>query len=435
MAEQTTKVPITTDNTKKEEPKPITDNTKKEEPKPTTETTKKEDQTDKMDTEIKTNDDTKKEEVKTNVTDNTKKQDEKQTSDITTDNTKKEEPKPTETTKKEEQTDKMDTEIKINDDTKKETSDTKKESRHRSEGLVNWLEFVTTDKNKSLEFFKRIFGWTSEVGDEQNYIQVRDGDKIIGGFQEQDKNTPKREFNTVNVYFCSNNADETALKVKENGGTIVKEPFDVKDIGRMAIFKDLEGGEFRVWQSKTHFGIPHVDDTDLANIPGFPVWFELNTRDLNRAINFYEKVFGWDHITKDTESNYTILFKGNEQVGGAIQISDEWPKETPSHWITYFQVNDVEGSEKLVKELGGNIAPPRSNRGLKEKISTVSDPTGITFQLTGNANLQDLRRSSKIEGEKKLQEDKSLKRKLPSESLTVDGIKGEQPETKKRKIS
>jgi len=203
----------------------------------------------------------------------------------------------------------------------------------------------------------------------------------------------------------------------------------------MAIVKDSDGGEFMVWQGKKHFGTPHLEDTDLVNIPGFPIWFELNTRDLNKAINFYEKVFGWEHVT-NTESNYTIFFKGDEQVGGVNIMSDEWPKETPSNWMTYFQVNDIEGSEKLVKELGGN-ALSRSNKGMIERTSTVSDPTGITFQLTRNANLQELRKFRKIqnEGEKKLGEDRSLKRKLSQENLNVDGNKGEQPETKKRKIS
>ncbi len=56
-------------------------------------------------------------------------------------------------------------------------------------------------------------------------------------------------------------ADETADKVEAAGGTVVVEPMDVMDIGRVAFSADPTGAVFGVWQPKTFTG------ADLVNAP------------------------------------------------------------------------------------------------------------------------------------------------------------------------
>ena len=55
-----------------------------------------------------------------------------------------------------------------------------------------------------------------------------------------------------NTYIWVDDADETADKVRAAGGTVLIEPFDVMDAGRMAVFADPEGAVFCVWQAKEH---------------------------------------------------------------------------------------------------------------------------------------------------------------------------------------
>ena len=43
-----------------------------------------------------------------------------------------------------------------------------------------------------------------------------------------------------NTYVAVDSADETASGVRDAGGRVVMEPFDVGDSGRMAVFTDLE---------------------------------------------------------------------------------------------------------------------------------------------------------------------------------------------------
>ena len=64
----------------------------------------------------------------------------------------------------------------------------------------------------------------------------------------------------MNTYVRVDSADETAAKVREAGGSVVTEPFDVMDFGRMAVFTDPEGAMFCVWQAKQNKGATIVNE-------------------------------------------------------------------------------------------------------------------------------------------------------------------------------
>ena len=60
---------------------------------------------------------------------------------------------------------------------------------------------------------------------------------------------------TWNTYIWVDSADETAAKVRDAGGGVMIEPFDVMDAGRMAVFTDPEGAVFFVWQARAAQGL------------------------------------------------------------------------------------------------------------------------------------------------------------------------------------
>ena len=93
-----------------------------------------------------------------------------------------------------------------------------------------------------------------------------------------------------NTYIWVDNADETAAKVREAGGSVLMEPMDIFDSGRMAFFADPEGAEFGVWQPNQHRGASVVNEPGSLNFNG------LHTRDLEGAKAFYGAVFGWEAL-------------------------------------------------------------------------------------------------------------------------------------------
>jgi uncharacterized protein len=103
-----------------------------------------------------------------------------------------------------------------------------------------------------------------------------------------------------NTYVWVASADDTAAKVPDAGGSVVMEPFDVMDSGRMAVFADPEGAAFCVWQAKEHRGARIVNEHGSLNFNG------LNTRDVDGAKSFYGSVFGWTTLAIDAGAMWTL---------------------------------------------------------------------------------------------------------------------------------
>src|SRR3712207_4079850 len=93
---------------------------------------------------------------------------------------------------------------------------------------------------------------------------------------------------TWNTYVWVESADDTATKVRDAGGTVITEPFDVGDARRMAVCADPDGAAFSLWQAKAHRGAKVVNEHGSLNFN------DLVTRDLERAAAFYGAVFGWE---------------------------------------------------------------------------------------------------------------------------------------------
>ena len=99
------------------------------------------------------------------------------------------------------------------------------------------------------------------------------------------------------------------------------EPIDVMDQGRMAFFFDPTGAAFGVWQPKEHTG------ADVVSEPGSVAWNQVNTRDPEKASEFYKAVFGWDSERVDTGgANYWELQLDGSSVGGMFEMGDDFPR-------------------------------------------------------------------------------------------------------------
>jgi predicted enzyme related to lactoylglutathione lyase len=198
-----------------------------------------------------------------------------------------------------------------------------------------------------------------------------------------------------NTYICVDSADETASTVREAGGTVLMEPFDIMDSGRMAVFADPEGAAFFVWEAKQFKGAQIVNEHGSLNFNG------LNTRDVERAKSFYGSVFGWttldvgggaemwtrpgygDHLERDNPDLRKLIAEtggppGFEDVVASINpIPDDQP-DTPPHWSVTFAADDADATAAKATELGGTlIAPPFDAPWTRMTI--VSDPQGATF--------------------------------------------------------
>jgi len=247
-------------------------------------------------------------------------------------------------------------------------------------GAFCWVEMITTHREGAADFYGKLFGWTThddEIPGGGVYTMLRLGDGNVGGLYEQ-----PAEMKALSVppawlpYVTVENAATACARAEELGGSVVKDTFDVMEIGSMAVLCDPTGAAFAVWQPKTHTGADFGDGR-----PGSVCWNELATNDSKKASAFYEGMFGWNASVMEMGSGpYTMFGNGEAQAAGMLQMTDEW-KGAPSHWLVYFAVSDCDSTVIEAEGLGGSLrVEPRDIPGMG-RFAILADPQGGGFAI------------------------------------------------------
>jgi uncharacterized protein len=252
-------------------------------------------------------------------------------------------------------------------------------------GTPSWVDLGTPDIDKAVDFYGGLFGW--DIPESENaeqtggYRQAMLRGKPVAGMMPLMQEGQPPAWST---YVAVEDADATAAKVRDAGGTALAEPMDVMDLGRMAVFVDPTGAVFGIWQAGTFIGAEVVNEANAR------LWNELNTRDPEAAKSFYAGVFGWSYEEREFETGaYTTLKAGEDTVGGMIDISGRVPEEVPAHWLVYFAVDDTDATLANAKGSGGSVAFGPVDLTRVGRIAVVQDPFGAAFAvMTPDPNMQ-----------------------------------------------
>jgi uncharacterized protein len=254
------------------------------------------------------------------------------------------------------------------------------------------------DPEAAVDFYGALFGWEFEdvmpPESEAQYFVARLRGRDVAAVGSIPEGAP--QIAMWRTYIWVDSADETASKVGDAGGDVVMEPFDVEpEAGRMAVFTDPEGAEFRAWQAKENRGAQLVNEPGSLNLNG------LNTRDVGGAKSFYGLVFGWRTLALDggpemwtvpgfgdfLERDNPDLRKQMAEAGAPKRFEDvvasinpiaaDQP-DTPAHWSVTFAVDDADATAAKAAELGGKvIVPPFDAPWVR--MTVIGDPQGATF--------------------------------------------------------
>ena len=239
-----------------------------------------------------------------------------------------------------------------------------------------WVDLASPDAEASREFYSTLFGWQVEVNVDPQYggygLARMAGKDVAGIGPKQSPEVP-----TVwSLYIGTDDIDDLVRRVESAGGTVVVPPFEVGDQGRMAVFQDPTGAFISAWQATAMGGFG-------TSGPGSFDWTELNARGVDRAIPFYEAVFGWTTRTSpmgEGQPPYTEFLLGERSIAGAWQMNETMPAEVPSYWGIYFAVEDVDDAFRRAVELGATeMVPPQDFPG--GRFAIVTDPHGASFGL------------------------------------------------------
>jgi uncharacterized protein len=243
-------------------------------------------------------------------------------------------------------------------------------------GTPSWVDLASPDPDASARFYGGLLGWeavdTGPVEETGGYrmLQLR-GRNVAGLGPTQGEGQPAM----WTTYVGTDDAEAVAARVREAGGQVIMEPFDVLGVGRMAVFSDPGGAFFSVWQPQTHHG------ADVVNEPGALAWNELATRDIDAAKAFYGAVFGWDAETNAYgETSYSEWKLDGRSIGGMIAMNEQWPAEVPPHWMVYLAVADADAAVERAQELGGKVAVPPTDTPAG-RFAVLNDPHGAVFSV------------------------------------------------------
>jgi predicted enzyme related to lactoylglutathione lyase len=237
-----------------------------------------------------------------------------------------------------------------------------------------WVDLGTKDPAAARDFYTKVFGWDIQVNPDPQYggyglAKVAGQDVAgIGGTQSPEQPSAWA------AYIGTDDIEKLGNRVEAAGGKVVAPAFDVGDQGKMAVYQDPIGAFISAWQPTRMGGF----QTQGAN--GFG-WAELNARGLDKALPFYQEVFGW--TAKKSEAGgqaYTEFLVDGDSIAGAQEMGPMVPAEMPSYWMVYFDVEDVDRTFKKAIDAGARemMAPQDFPGG---RFAIVGDPQGAFFGL------------------------------------------------------
>jgi uncharacterized protein len=251
------------------------------------------------------------------------------------------------------------------------------------EGTPCWVDVQVDDLVAARSFYTDLLGWEIADGPEDSggYLMALLNGKPAAGIGLKPEGMPMPSAWTT--YLAADSADDIHRKIVDAGGQPFMDPFDVLDVGRMFVAADPAGAVFGVWQARAHKGM------GVFNEPGACTWNELHTRDYTAGREFYAQVFGYTYtdVGDGQTMNYAMFSlpgaAAGESVGGVNDLT-RMPGETPSHWLTWFNVAGCDASVAKAEELGASVMMPTADSaagrmailaGAQGEVFGVIDPS------------------------------------------------------------
>lgn len=239
-------------------------------------------------------------------------------------------------------------------------------------GTFCWIELGTSDAAAAKQFYQSLFAWTAAeypMGEMGTYYVFQKNGKDVAAMYQLTPDMAGVPAHWLS-YLAVADADASSAKIASLGGTVVNGPFDVGDMGRMAVIADPQGAHFAIWQTVTRAGVETRDEENSL------CWNELQVRDAAKAKAFYPALFGW---RMKESPDYTEWHLGEHAVGG-MAVSQE-PPEVPSYWLPYFAVADCEDAVQRAQGAGAQVFVPPMDIEKVGRFSVLADPQGAVFAV------------------------------------------------------
>ncbi|HEY9229528.1 MAG TPA: VOC family protein [Gemmatimonadaceae bacterium] len=248
-------------------------------------------------------------------------------------------------------------------------------------GRFVWTELMTNDIVRARDFYTKVIGWTTKNwnGANKEYVTWLAGETPIGGLMPLPEDakamgTPPSWLAYVEVP----DVDATVEQAVKLGAKVLAPKMVIPDVGRLAVLRDPQGAVIAVITS-AKVPQPETDPRPLEFS-----WHELVTTDQVGAIDFYQKLFGWDSKgdfdMEEGKGTYKMFGRDRFTYGGVMTKPSDMP--VPSHWLHYISVKDSAdaAAERATKAGGKLMLGPMEVPG-GDRIAILTDPQGAMFAV------------------------------------------------------
>jgi len=113
---------------------------------------------------------------------------------------------------------------------------------------------------------------------------------------------------------------------------------------------------------------------------GTPTWIDLGIPDLERAMEFYRGLFGWQYdVGPAATGRYTMCLLHGRPVAAITPNPD--PAATACWWNVYLATGDCDGTAKRITDAGGTLLQAPMDVMDQGRMALARDPVGAQFGL------------------------------------------------------
>jgi uncharacterized protein len=109
-------------------------------------------------------------------------------------------------------------------------------------GAFSWSELLTADVPGAVEFYTKLFGWTTQElqMEGMSYTLIKVGESDVGGIMKMPQEAQGMP-PAWGVYVTVDDVDTTAKTAEKLGGKIIVPPQDIPEVGRFCVIQDPQG--------------------------------------------------------------------------------------------------------------------------------------------------------------------------------------------------
>ena len=251
-------------------------------------------------------------------------------------------------------------------------------SQEHHPGKLIFVQLVTPDLEGAKKFYAGLFGWTFrdlQLGGLKYAGAYLDGQPVAGLVHREVPAGVRRQPAWLG-FFSVADVDAAQKVALQNGAKQLREPHDVPERGREAVFADPQGAVFALLASASG------DPGEVLPEPGAWIWSSLITSGPDADAAFYQKIFDYEvfELPANPGVEHLLLASGDYARASVNSLPANRPKAHP-HWLNYLRVEDADQMTAKVLALGGRVLvePHVDRQG--GKVSVVADPQGAAFGL------------------------------------------------------